>query len=64
MWIGLDSDELIWSVLSNMYGKCSSTKEARRIFDMIVDKDVVSWTTMIDRLVMYREDAKTDFLCS
>ena len=65
-WIGLDSDELVWSVSSNMYGKCTSTGEAWRISDKMVDQDVVSWTTRIDRLrlVMYKEDRKTDFLCS
>ena len=30
----------------------------------ILDRDVVSQTTMIDRLVMYKEDGKNDFLCS
>ena len=62
----MDSDELVWNVLSNMHGKCTSTEEARRISDKMVDQDVVSWTTRIDRLrlVMYKEDRKTDFLCS
>ena len=43
----MDSDELVWNVLSNMHGKCTSTEEARRISDKMVDQDVVSWTTMI-----------------
>jgi pentatricopeptide repeat protein len=49
MRIGLDSDEVVWSALSDMYGKCGSIEEARRIFDKMVDRDVVSWTAMIGR---------------
>ena len=47
--VGLDSDGVVWSALSDMYGKCGSIQEARRIFDRTVDRDVVSWTAMIDR---------------
>ncbi|KAL9289427.1 unnamed protein product [Arabidopsis thaliana] len=46
---GLDSDEVLWSSLMDMYGKCGCIDEARNIFDKIVEKDVVSWTSMIDR---------------
>ncbi|TXG59496.1 hypothetical protein EZV62_014069 [Acer yangbiense] len=46
---GLDSDEVVWSALSDMYGKCGNINEARRIFDKMVDRDVVSWTAMIGR---------------
>ncbi|KAG2244886.1 hypothetical protein Bca52824_093261 [Brassica carinata] len=46
---GLESDEVLWSSLMDMYGKCGYIDEARRIFDKIVVKDVVSWTPMIDR---------------
>ncbi|XP_010446721.1 PREDICTED: pentatricopeptide repeat-containing protein At4g37170 [Camelina sativa] len=46
---GLDSDEVLWSSLMDMYGKCGCIDEARNIFDKIVDKDVVSWSSMIDR---------------
>ncbi|XP_006339636.1 pentatricopeptide repeat-containing protein At4g37170-like [Solanum tuberosum] len=46
---GLDSDAVVWSALSDMYGKCGSVDEARHIFDRTKDKDVVSWTAMIDR---------------
>ncbi|CAH8274071.1 unnamed protein product [Arabidopsis lyrata] len=46
---GLDSDEVLWSSLMDMYGKCGCIDEARNIFDKIIDKDVVSWTSMIDR---------------
>ncbi|KAF3617234.1 Pentatricopeptide repeat-containing protein [Capsicum annuum] len=46
---GLDSDAVVWSALSDMYGKCGSVDEARHIFDRTNDKDIVSWTAMIDR---------------
>lgn len=54
---GLDSDEVVWSSLSDMYGKCGSIEEARRIFDKMADRDVVSWTTMIGR---YFEDGRRE----
>ncbi|KAL1346106.1 hypothetical protein AAHE18_08G166000 [Arachis hypogaea] len=46
---GLDSDEVVWSALLDLYGKCASLNEARGIFYKMEDKDVVSWTTMIHR---------------
>ncbi|XP_031265204.1 pentatricopeptide repeat-containing protein At4g37170-like [Pistacia vera] len=49
MRTGLDSDEIVWSALSDMYGKCGSINEARHIFDGMLDRDVVSWTAMIGR---------------
>ncbi|CAL8170847.1 unnamed protein product [Prunus armeniaca] len=57
MRTGLDSDEVVWSALSDMYGKCGSIDEAKRIFDKMVNRDVVSWTAMIDR---YFEDGKRE----
>uniref|UniRef100_A0A7N0VH88 DYW domain-containing protein n=1 Tax=Kalanchoe fedtschenkoi TaxID=63787 RepID=A0A7N0VH88_KALFE len=46
---GLDSDEVVWSSLSDLYGKCGSLEQARYIFNKALGKDVVSWTAMIDR---------------
>nr|XP_043634711.1 pentatricopeptide repeat-containing protein At4g37170 [Erigeron canadensis] len=46
---GIDSDAVVWSALSDMYGKCGSLDEARHIFDKTSDRDVVTWTAMIDR---------------
>ncbi|KAA8539162.1 hypothetical protein F0562_025854 [Nyssa sinensis] len=57
MRTGLDSDAVVWSALSDMYGKCGSIYEARHIFDKTLDRDVVSWTAMIGR---YFEDGKRD----
>ena len=47
--IWLDLDGMVWSALSDMYGKCGSTGEVWHIFYETVDRDVVSWITMIDR---------------
>ncbi|VFQ78514.1 unnamed protein product [Cuscuta campestris] len=55
--MGLDADTVVWSALSDMYGKCGSVDEARHIFDRTTDKDVVSWTSMIDR---YFKDGRWD----
>ncbi|GAB2282562.1 hypothetical protein Dimus_017102 [Dionaea muscipula] len=55
--LGLDSDSVVWSALSDMYAKCGSIFEARQVFDMTEDRDVVSWTTMIAR---YFEDGKRE----
>ncbi|KDP31879.1 hypothetical protein JCGZ_12340 [Jatropha curcas] len=57
MRTGLDSDEVVWSALSDMYGKCGSIEEARYIFDKMVNRDIVTWTAMIDR---YFEDGRKE----
>jgi hypothetical protein len=44
-WIGLDLDEVVWIV----YQICMGLWEMWHIFDKMVDRDVVSWTTTIGR---------------
>ncbi|KAG9444061.1 hypothetical protein H6P81_015401 [Aristolochia fimbriata] len=46
---GFASDAIVWSALSDMYAKCGSIEEARFVFNEILEKDVVTWTTMIGR---------------
>ncbi|XP_068663925.1 pentatricopeptide repeat-containing protein At4g37170 [Aristolochia californica] len=46
---GFASDAVVWSALSDMYAKCGSIEEARFVFNSILEKDVVTWTTMIGR---------------
>ncbi|XP_057811950.1 pentatricopeptide repeat-containing protein At4g37170-like [Salvia miltiorrhiza] len=46
---GLDSDAVVSSALLDVYGKCGSLNEARYIFDRVQGKDIVLWTSMIDR---------------
>lgn len=54
---GLDSDAVVWSALSDMYGKCGSIYEARHIFDRTLNRDIVSWTAIMGR---YFEDGKIE----
>ncbi|XP_010278232.1 PREDICTED: pentatricopeptide repeat-containing protein At4g37170 [Nelumbo nucifera] len=49
MRTGLASDAVVWSALSDMYGKCGSVEEARHVFDKMLDRDIVAWTTMVGR---------------
>ncbi|KAL6220461.1 hypothetical protein ACLB2K_008217 [Fragaria x ananassa] len=49
MRTGLVSNEVVWSALLDMYGKCGSIEEARRVFDKMVNRDVVTWTVMMGR---------------
>eukprot|EP01018_Ginkgo_biloba_P026883 Gb_14445 [translate_table: standard] len=44
---GMQSDVFVGSALVDMYTKCSSTEEARNVFDAMPDRNVVSWTTII-----------------
>lgn len=57
MRTALDSDAVVWSALSDLYGKCGSIEEARHIFDQTLDRDVVSWTAMMGR---YFEDGRRE----
>lgn len=50
---GFQSDVFVGSALVNMYGKCGSIKNARGVFDKMNQRDVVSWTTMIEGYAMY-----------
>ncbi|KAG6729703.1 hypothetical protein I3842_01G043500 [Carya illinoinensis] len=45
--VGLERTALIQSALINMYSKCGSIKEASKIFDVMENDDIVSWTAMI-----------------
>ncbi|KAG0592855.1 hypothetical protein KC19_1G285400 [Ceratodon purpureus] len=44
---GLKSDVRVGTALLGMYAKCGSIQEARRIFDNLMDHDIISWTVMI-----------------
>ncbi|KAJ0021484.1 hypothetical protein Pint_31249 [Pistacia integerrima] len=45
--MGLGSDVLVGNGLVDMYSKCGEMCSGRRVFDRIVCRDVVSWTSMI-----------------
>lgn len=43
---GLAYDPIAGTALLNMYGKCSAPNTALKVFDRIVDKNVISWNAM------------------
>ncbi|XAR48750.1 hypothetical protein NMG60_11031670 [Bertholletia excelsa] len=45
---GFISDTQLSNVLLDMYGKCGRISTAHQVFDQMSQKDVVSWTSMID----------------
>ncbi|KAK8498332.1 hypothetical protein V6N12_073502 [Hibiscus sabdariffa] len=44
---GFPFNLVVCSSLVDMYGKCNRVDLARRVFDSMVDKNLVSWTSMI-----------------
>lgn len=44
---GLGKKVSVRNALADMYVKCGEMDEARSVFDKIIEKDVVTWTTMI-----------------
>eukprot|EP01018_Ginkgo_biloba_P002600 Gb_38500 [translate_table: standard] len=44
---GFVPDRFLWNTLVNMYAKCGSLVDARRVFDQMPARDVFSWTVMI-----------------
>ncbi|KAL6878353.1 hypothetical protein ACP4OV_012523 [Aristida adscensionis] len=44
----LFSDIKVGSALVDMYSKCGRVEDARRVFDGMPDRNVVTWTSMID----------------
>lgn len=43
---GFHSDTLLGNALIDMYAKCQCVEDARRLFDEMTAKDVVSWTSL------------------
>jgi pentatricopeptide repeat protein len=44
---GFQCDKFVASALGDMYFKCGSIEDARKVFDETPERDVVSWNTMI-----------------
>ncbi|XP_031123959.1 pentatricopeptide repeat-containing protein At1g19720 [Ipomoea triloba] len=45
--LGFDENVVVGNSLINMYSKCVELEVARKVFDMITEKDVWSWNSMI-----------------
>ncbi|XP_051116365.1 pentatricopeptide repeat-containing protein At2g27610-like [Andrographis paniculata] len=50
---GLDSNIVVGSALVDMYAKCGRLKDARTVFDILPNKNIVSWNTMITAYAQY-----------
>lgn len=48
--LGYETDMFVASALVSMYAKCGSVMDARRVFDGLSQRDVVSWTAMLSAL--------------
>lgn len=46
-------DTYLSNMLISMYAKCGSIEEAHKVFQAMVDKDVVSWNAMISGFAMH-----------
>ncbi|XP_071693903.1 pentatricopeptide repeat-containing protein At5g39680 [Rutidosis leptorrhynchoides] len=44
----VEFDVFVCSAIIDMYGKCKEISSARKVFDSSQDKNVVSWTAMLD----------------
>ncbi|ESW30766.1 hypothetical protein PHAVU_002G180700 [Phaseolus vulgaris] len=44
---GFRSDRYVGNALLNMYADCHALRSARKVFEEITDKDVVTWSSMI-----------------
>nr|AYM00567.1 pentatricopeptide repeat protein [Salvia miltiorrhiza] len=45
--LGYGEDVLVGNSLVDMYSKCGKLEAARKVFDMISDKDIYTWNSMI-----------------
>ncbi|KAF5479341.1 hypothetical protein F2P56_000173 [Juglans regia] len=54
----INNNTLISNALVDMYGKCGSLKEARRVFDMTSKKTVTSWNSMINSFALHGQSER------
>jgi pentatricopeptide repeat protein len=53
---GLPSDVAVGNALIEMYVKCECIKDARKVFDAMPDRDVVSWNLMLTAYTQSGQD--------
>uniref|UniRef100_A0ACD5YNH8 Uncharacterized protein n=1 Tax=Avena sativa TaxID=4498 RepID=A0ACD5YNH8_AVESA len=51
--VGLESKVIVTNALMDMYGKCGGLESARALFNLMHEKDLHSWTTMISGLASH-----------
>ncbi|KAI5665713.1 hypothetical protein M9H77_15566 [Catharanthus roseus] len=49
---GLGKKLSVWNALVDMYAKCGKMDEAQSVYDSMIDRDVVTWTTMINGYIL------------
>ncbi|KAK2966017.1 hypothetical protein RJ640_017095 [Escallonia rubra] len=49
--LGFESDQYIQNAMIHMYSGCGQSRDARKVFDKMSGRDVVSWTSIIDGFV-------------
>lgn len=45
-------DTLVWNILMDMYGKCGFIGSTLKVFEIIPDKNIITWTVLISALGM------------
>ncbi|KAJ7298214.1 hypothetical protein O6H91_Y009900 [Diphasiastrum complanatum] len=55
---GFEKDIFVSNALIDMYGKCGSLKDARKVFDEMPERDTISWTAMIASYTTHGDGAE------
>lgn len=50
---GWDNEIVVGNALVDMFAKCGSMEEARLVFDGMVQRDVVTWTSLVNVYILY-----------
>ncbi|KAM3324584.1 pentatricopeptide repeat-containing protein [Capsicum chacoense] len=53
--VGLDFDPHVTNALVDMYSKCGSLKEARKMFNSTIQRDIACWNSMISTYAQHGE---------
>ncbi|KAH7388558.1 hypothetical protein KP509_16G081600 [Ceratopteris richardii] len=55
---GWEKDEVLCNMLIDFYAKLGNIESAQRIFDLLIHKDVISWTTLIGGYIQHDDAQK------